>query len=392
MANNGNDKDLKAAIPAPRDHSDDLAMSNNSPTKTSPAKISHAQTASYASASARSILPLQSDDSFQKTAFQEQLAHDNNGRGVEHSKPTPHASVDERQTDKPHQHTVAKQGMQNPAMAYSRRQEQEVNNSHAQLSTDYPTREQLLEDLERTKFDLREREGHLNTLQTQYKTNLSIKDSKISSLEEQAQTKVARKDRELEDLTDTWRADMIQKNREVDEVRQMWKQTARELGKYQAQEKVADQVTDPEVTQKARQIQYNVRNFAYQHFGGELSTGKSVQGSAQYLQKQLQTPTDFFEACMNSPVKRPMLVGAFLWDFLVKYVFERFMWCGTGIHHHMENITDKLSERSQVASPWNDSNIFHQSPPQVKNRPTGRRQNADIRCGKPTLAPFWWMR
>ena len=175
---------------------------------------------------------------------------------------------------------------------------------------------------------------------------------------------------------------------EVDEIRQMWKQTAKELGKYQTQDKVAHQVTDPEITQKARQIQYHVRNFAYQHFGGELSTGKSVQDSWQHLQSKLQTPTGFFEACVTSPAKRPMLVGAFLWDFLVKDIFERFMWCGKGVHHHMENLTAKLSERSHIASSLNDSNEVDQSPAEA----TGPRQNAGIRCGKPTPAPSWWMR
>ena len=118
---------------------------------------------------------------------------------------------------------------------------------------------------------------------------------------------------------------------------------------------MVDQVTDPELTQKARQIQYNVRNFAYQHFGGELNIGKGVQVSWQYLQKQLQTPTDFFEACINSPVKRPMLIIAFLWGFLVNDLFERFLWYGTRVHQGMETLTDILSERSQVASSLNDS-------------------------------------
>ena len=209
---------------------------------------------------------------------------------------------------------------------------------------DYSTREQLLEDLKRTKFDLRKKEGQLNDIQYQYSTNLATKDQQIYNLQKQFQTKLKTKDQELKDLTDRFRADLDQKNQELDEIRQMWKQTAKELGKYQTQNKVIDQVTDPEVTQKARQLQYNVRNFTYQHFGNELNTGKSVQGSWQYLQKQLQTPTDFFEACVNSPVKRPMLVGAFLWNFLVKDVCGRFMWCGTGVHDHVENLTDVLSE------------------------------------------------
>ena len=250
---------------------------------------------------------------------------------------------------------VAEQGTNNPAMTYARTPEQQGTSSHAELDIDHSTREQLLEDLKRTKFELREREGQLNNLQNQYSTNLATKDQQIYSLQKQAQTKFITKDQELKDLTDQFRADITQKDQEVDKIRQMWKQTAKELGKYQAKDRVVDQVTDPELIQMARQIQYNVRNFAYQHFGDRLNTGKSVQGSCQYLQEQLQTPIDFFEACKNSPVKRPILVVAFLGDFLVKDVFERFMWCGTRVHQGMENLTEILSERSHVASFSNDS-------------------------------------
>ena len=233
-------------------------------------------------------------------------------------------------------------------MTYPRTPERQGNSSHAELDIYDLTREQLLEDLKRTKFELREREGQLNNLQNQYSTNLATKDQQIYSLQKQAQTTLITKDQELKDLTDGFRADVLQKDQEVEKLRQMWKQTAKELGKYQAQDRVVDQVTDPEMTQMARQIQYNVRNFAYQHFGDGLNTGKSVQSSCQYLQEQLQTPIGFFEACMNSPVKRPMLVGAFLWDFLVKEIFERFMWCGKRVHQSMENLTEILSERSDI--------------------------------------------
>ena len=246
--------------------------------------------------------------------------------------------------------------MNSPAMADTRTQEQQVDSSHTQLDIDHPTREQMLQE-------------------------------QIDSLQVQTQTPT-RKNQELKDLTDGFQANLIQKNGELDEVRQKWKQTAKELGKYQTKDKVVDQVTDPEITQKARQIQYNVRNFAYQHFGGELNIRRSVEESWQYLQSKLQTPTVFFEACVNSSAKRPMLVVAFLWAFLVKDVFERFMWCGKGLHHHMENLTAELSERSHVASSLNDADKVDQSPAEA----TGPRQNADIRCGKPTLAPSWWMR
>ena len=376
MTNNSNDKNMKAAIPAPRDCSNDLAMDNDSSKKTS-----HAQTASYTSASAQSQLPLQTDSSFQNTDLKEQSLHNRKDRTVEHPMPTTHLSIDKRLQNKPHQHAVAKQGRHNLAIAPPRTQEKQMNNSSVQRDIDPRTKEQLLEDLNRTKFDLREKERQLN--------DIEIQSLDLASKNEQCYLLLATKEQELKDITDKSLANAIQKDREVDEFRQMWKQAAKELRKYQAQDKVVDQVTDSEAIQKARQLQYNIRNFAYQHFGGELNTGKSVQASRLDMQKYFQMPTESFEACIKSPVKRPMIVGASLWVFLETDVFERFWWGGSKVHFGMVNLTEVLGERSHVASSLNDSVNLDQSPAKAMTRPIGPRQNVDIRCGKPILAPFW---
>lgn len=382
MTDNSNDKDIKVATPAPGNYSNDLAMDNGSPKK-----MSHAQNASYPPASAHSQLPLQTDSFFQKTDLKEQSLRNRRDRTVEHPTPTAHSSIDKRQQDKSHQHAVAEQGMDNQAMAHSRTQEEQVHNSHVKWDTDARMIEQLLEDLDRTKFDLREREGQLNDIKIQF-SDLAISNQQCNFHLEQVQTKLTTKEQELKGISDKSLANAIQKDREVDEFRQMWKQAAKELGKYQAQDKVVDQVTDSEVTQKARQLQYNVRNFAYQHFGGELNTGKSVQASRPDWQKRIQMPPDLFEACIKSPMKRPMLVDALLWRFLLDDIFGSFWWGGSKVHSGMMNLTDKLfRERSHVASSLNDSNNFHQSPAETIIWPTGPRQNVDIRCGKPILAP-----
>ena len=338
QAVNRNAKDRKAAIPAPRDQSNILAMAYNSPTKTS-----HALTASYPSASAHSQLSLQTDDTLRITDLKEQSLHDSKDRSVEHPTPTANLSMDRRHQDKSHQHPVAEQRMNNAATAYSRPQEQQVGNSHAQLGLDPRMRE--LEDLKRMEFDLREKERQLNDFQIQYKEDLATKEEQISSLEELVQTIRTKQEQELKELTHGFEADIIQKNREVADIRSMWKQVAKDLGKYKAQDTVVDQVTDSELTQKATQIKYNVRNLAYQHFGGELNSGRNLQGACQNLQSQLQVPPEFLKACINSPVKRPMLVGAVLWDFLVKDIFETFWWGGSRGHRGMENLTEILESR-----------------------------------------------
>ena len=246
-------------------------------------------------------------------------------------------------------------------MAHPRTQEKQVNDSHVQWDMDPRTIEQLLQVIDRTKSDLSEKEGQLNDMKIQF-SNLASENQQCNFHLAQVQTILTTKEQEVKDITDKSLANAIQKEREVDEFRQLWKQAAKELGKYQAQDKVGDQVTDSEVTQKARQLQYNVRNFAYQHFGGELNTGKSVQASRLELQKSLQMPTDKLEACIKSPVKRPMLVGALLWMFLLNDIFECFWWGGSKVHSGMLNLTQILSERSHVASSLNDSNNFDQSP------------------------------
>ena len=127
---------MKAAISALRGYSKDLVMTGDSPAETS-----HAPTASYPSASDHLQLPLEADDSFQKTALKQQLVHNNEDRSVEYPTSTAHSNIDEQRQDKPHQQSVAEQGMDSPAMADKRTQEQQVDSSHTQLDIDHPTRE-----------------------------------------------------------------------------------------------------------------------------------------------------------------------------------------------------------------------------------------------------------
>lgn len=337
-----------AAVPVSRE---DLTMTNDSPTKTS-----HALTSSYGSASAHSQLPRQVDGRSLKTDFKEQSPHHSMNRSPERSRPTVYSGTIEQQQEKPHQFSVAEKGMNTSALAYSREHKQQSTSFHAQSNMDARMRDQQLEGLlEDAQVDLKKTERQLNDLKAQYRRDVATKEQQYYSLQDQFQAKILTKDQELKALTDDFEARNIQNKRENDEYCQLWKQTAKELRKYQAQDKVLDQVTDSELIQKARQIQYNVRNFACQHFGGEPNTGKNAQGSWQYLQKQLQIRPNLFEACIRSPVKRPMLVVACLWTFLVHTVFEKFWWGGWRVHQPMNELTEILSsEPSPVASSSND--------------------------------------
>lgn len=154
-------------------------------------------------------------------------------------------------------------------------------------------------------------------------------------LQEELQTELTKKHQDLRDLN----RELAQKDEELHNIRQRWKSAAKELGKYKAQGKAVDQVIDSELIQKARLIQYNIRNFTYQHFSDELNTGRSFEAFSQHLQKNLELSPDVFDACIHSSVKRPMLVAAFLWDFLMNDIFGRFWWGGRRVHYGMENLT-----------------------------------------------------
>ena len=370
MTNKRNDKNIKAAISTPRDWSNYLAMNNDSSRRTS-----HAQTASYPSASVHSQVPLQTDGFSQRTDLIGQFLHNKNDTTGEHPTPTTYSSIGNRQQNKSHQHSVAEQGMDNLATAHSRTQENQVNNSHVQEDRDPRTKEQL-------QKELREKETQLNDLEIQ-SSSLATENEQCIAFQEQLQTQLAEKEQELKDITD-------EKDRKIEEICQLWKQAAKDLEKCQTQDKVVDQVTDPEVIAKARLIQYNVRNSAYQHFDGELNTMKNVQSLRQCLQECLQISPDFVEACIKSPVKCPMLVGACVWGFLLKNIFEKYWWGGTKVHRGMVDLTKILSsEQSHIASSLDDFNNFDQSPAKALIWLNGPRQNVNIRCGKPILAPSW---
>ena len=229
-------------------------------------------------------------------------------------------------------------------MAYPRNSKQQMVDYRVHLNIRSRATEQHSEDiLKPREVDREQKEVQPNKFQMQYDTSRNTKNRWSRDLQEELQGKLITKDQELRDLTDK----LAQKDQEIDNIRRQWKGAARELGKHQARGKVRDQVTDPELMQKARQLQYNVRNFTCQHFGGELDTGKSFQAACHHLQKNLEVSSAFFDACIRSEVKRPLLVIALLWDFLMNDIFGRFWWGGKRVHIGMDYLTDALeSERS----------------------------------------------
>lgn len=105
-------------------------------------------------------------------------------------------------------------------------------------------------------------------------------------------------------------------------------------------------MTDQELIQKTTQLRYNIRNFADQHFVGEVRDAKGVRSFCASSKEYLDVSPESLEALMRSSSKHAIVIKAYLWAFLAKDIFGRFCWAGTQTSRAMSYLTDILSKLS----------------------------------------------
>lgn len=152
-----------------------------------------------------------------------------------------------------------------------------------------------------------------------------------------------RNDQELSEL-------LRKKDQELYDLRKRQRQAISELNKFLAEDQRFYQVTDQEFIQQARQLRFNIRNFADQQFGVETIDVKSFNSFWKIIQEYFRISYDSFETCMKDPLRRPMIVGAFLWAVLKKFVFGKFCWTGT-------SVSSAMSCLEQVLEPVGDDTL-----------------------------------
>ncbi|MCJ1268031.1 hypothetical protein MMC22_007917 [Lobaria immixta] len=170
------------------------------------------------------------------------------------------------------------------------------------------------------KVDLKEREQELNYLRRQ-----------------------AEVDQELNEL-------LLKKDQELYDLRKRWRQASSELNKYLSDDQRFYQVTDQEFIEKTTQLRFNIRNFADQQFGVETIDAKGFRSFWKIIQEYFRISYDSFEACMKDPLRRPMIVGAFLWAVLKNFVFGEFCWAET-------SVSSAMSRLGQVLEPVGDDTL-----------------------------------
>ncbi|KAL3465550.1 hypothetical protein BJX64DRAFT_285481 [Aspergillus heterothallicus] len=126
------------------------------------------------------------------------------------------------------------------------------------------------------------------------------------------------------------RTELQKHQQESDTLRKRLLQTANELNQVMRQTQGANQLTDDEIVQKARQLRYEISSFVIQYLDDELKILKIPHASYAYFSKYVRGSKANFETYMRSST-RHALVEAFLWLFLEKEVFGRFRWAPTDV-------------------------------------------------------------
>lgn len=178
---------------------------------------------------------------------------------------------------------------------------------------------------------------------------LQVKDD-LAKVSSKAKADLERKDQEINEIRQQANVVLQEKEQERDDYYKRWKQATSELNKILAQSQGFQQVTDQELIQRATQLRYNIRNFADEHFVGEVGDSKGVRSFYASALKYLKISTNILETLRRSPSNDSIVVKAYLWAFIAENIFGKFCWAGTDTSRAMTHLTVILSKSSLCVS------------------------------------------
>lgn len=143
-------------------------------------------------------------------------------------------------------------------------------------------------------------------------------------------------------------AELQQKQQEAQNWRDRHRKAALELNKLKSQDQVGHQVTDKELSEKVAQLRYNIKNFSFQHFEGELPSAKLSydlqQRPHETINDLLRMSLNTYSTLMQSRSGRPKVVQALVWAFIYRKLLEQFRWASDDMGLAMFNIVRFLSK------------------------------------------------
>ncbi|KAL8988740.1 MAG: hypothetical protein Q9177_002231 [Variospora cf. flavescens] len=167
---------------------------------------------------------------------------------------------------------------------------------------------------------------------------IQVKDD-LAKVSSKAKADLERKDQEINEIRQQANVVLQEKEQERDDYYKRWKQATSELNKILAQSQGFQQVTDQELIQGATQLRYNIRNFADEHFVGEVGDSKGVRSFYASALRYLKVSTNILETLRRSPSNDSIVVKAYLWAFIAENIFGKFCWAGMDTSRAMTHLT-----------------------------------------------------
>ncbi|KAI0865569.1 hypothetical protein F4860DRAFT_509458 [Xylaria cubensis] len=113
----------------------------------------------------------------------------------------------------------------------------------------------------------------------------------------------------------------------LQEVQRKWKKATSQLDQLQSKQAGTYHLADSELIGSVKQLRYNIRNFASQHFEGKAPPGSTNITTGNLTTYMLETTeNDLYLDYLMSPSQGPYVVQSFLWRLLVGEIFEKFCW------------------------------------------------------------------
>ncbi|KAI0891530.1 hypothetical protein F4806DRAFT_482253 [Annulohypoxylon nitens] len=181
-------------------------------------------------------------------------------------------------------------------------------------------------DTQNTLAEISKRDETINSL----KQEISKRDETTSSLIQD----ISKRDETVNSLKQFLEQERQARIRVEDETRQLssrlksiqtkWKRTASELDQVQRQSRNCKPVTDEELKGMVRQLRYNIRSFAIQHFSDRAGYGQT-ETKLEFASYMPASEGHY----LDRPENFPPLVQVFVWKILMGQVFDCFRWAGS---------------------------------------------------------------
>lgn len=149
-------------------------------------------------------------------------------------------------------------------------------------------------------------------------------------------------------MNDQTKQQLQKKQQEALDAQKRWRDTAGQLNRFMRRGQGTNQMTDDELIAKANALRFRIKNFTLQFFQDETRLLKIPRHMSDILQPYLGISQHSTEAYMMSPFCRPMLIQAYLWQYLRLGIFSNFVWAPQNTSSSLLNLVPFLGRSDLI--------------------------------------------